>query len=182
MEDVKTCRVCGETKLLSEFGKSGKTNGSGYKAVCKICLAKKLSDWRKANPERRKEQERRAYKNNKDKIKVKNQKRYLDITLEERFQLMLKTAMNRKTVECFISVDDIKVVWQKQNGRCAYTDLPLVATAHQVETVSLDRIDSSKDYTADNIQLVCTPINRMKSDMTEKQFIELCQLVTQYRK
>jgi hypothetical protein len=174
--------VCGETKLLSEFGKSGKTNGSGYKAVCKLCLAKKLADWRKANPESAKEQDRRYRARNKDKIKLKNQKRYLEIALEERLQLMLNTALKRKNVKCFISVNDIKVIWQKQNGRCAYTDLPLVATAHQIETVSLDRIDSSKDYTADNIQLVCTPINRMKSDMTEEQFIKLCQLVTQHRK
>jgi hypothetical protein len=182
MEDVKTCRKCGETKLLSEFGKSGKTNGSGYKAVCKVCLAKKLSDWRKANPEKAKEQDRRFYNNNKEKISIKNKKRYVGLTLDQKFTQLVNTACKRKNFKCFVDVEDLHNLWQQQNGLCAYTKLPLTSEAHQLNTVSLDRIDSNKDYIVGNIQLVCVPVNRMKLDMTEQQFVEFCQLVAQHRK
>lgn len=179
MEDVKTCSSCGETKLLSEFAKSGKKNGSGYKAHCKVCKAKKLQEWRKANPEKAKQQDRRWYNNNREKVRIKNKKRYTDLTLDQKFEQLIKTASARKKVKCFVTVEDLHGIWQKQNGLCAYTKLPLTSQAHQLNTVSLDRIDSDKDYTVDNIQLVCVPINRMKLDMTEDQFIKFCQLVAQ---
>jgi hypothetical protein len=179
MNEMKTCTVCTEAKVLFDFGRSGKKNGCGYKAVCKICLAKRLSDWRKANPEKTKEQERKTYIANKDKIRIKNQKRYTGLTLDQKFEQLLKTAQSRKTVKVFISIQHIYDVWEKQDGRCAYTKLPLTSEAHQLNTVSLDRIDSSNDYVEGNIQLVCVPINRMKLDYSEEQFVNLCSLVTQ---
>ena len=43
--------------------------------------------------------------------------------------------------------------------------------------ISIDRIDSSKGYTKDNIQLVCASLNNMKMDLKNKHFIQLCKLV-----
>jgi hypothetical protein len=176
---VKTCTCCKVEKPLIEFGKSGKPTGTGYKAVCKICLAQKLKSWRLANPDKAKERDRIWTSNNRDKIREKNKKRYTNLTLDQKFTQLVKTASERKRVKCFITVEHLHDVWQRQNGLCAYTKLPLSSEAHQLNTVSLDRIDSDKDYFADNIQLVCVPINVMKSDMTEIQFVQLCQLVAQ---
>lgn len=176
---VKTCNSCKVEKPLVEFGKSSKATGTGYKAVCKICLAEKLRMWRIANPEKAREQDRVWANNNRDKISDKNKKRYTNLTLDQKFTQLVKTANERKRVNCFITVEHLHDVWQRQEGLCAYTKLPLSSEAHQLNTVSLDRIDSDKDYTADNIQLVCVPINRMKLDYTEDQFIQLCVLVAQ---
>ena len=175
MEEVKTCTKCGTTKLLSDFAKKG----NGYKAHCNECAAKILRDWRKANPEKSKEQKRRFYRKNGDRVKVEHQQRYANLSLDARFNQLIKSASRRKNIECCISTDDLYNCWQNQNGLCAYTKLPLTSKAYQLNTVSLDRIDSGKDYTADNIQLVCVPVNRMKLDMTEDQFINLCRLVAQ---
>ena len=38
--------------------------------------------------------------------------------------------------------------------------------------ISLDRIDSTKPYVTNNIQLVCKYINVMKSDIEEELFLE----------
>ena len=176
---VKTCTCCNVEKLLVEFGKFGKTTGMGYKSVCKICLAEKLRTWRFANPEKAKEQDRLFRDRNKEKISIKNQKRYKNLTLEQKFDQLVKTAGERKNKNCFIAVEHLHDVWQRQKGLCVYTKLPLSSEAHQLNTVSLDRIDSDKDYTPDNIQLVCVPINRMKLDYSEDQFIQLCMLVAQ---
>lgn len=42
---------------------------------------------------------------------------------------------------------------------------------------SLDRIDSGKDYTLDNVQMVLQVVNMMKNDMPQGVFIEVCQSV-----
>jgi hypothetical protein len=73
-------------------------------------------------------------------------------------------------------------MWENQKGQCAYTKLPLLATANQFNTVSLDRVDSSKGYVVGNVQLVCAAINKMKQDYSEELFILLTHLVTQNNK
>lgn len=49
-------------------------------------------------------------------------------------------------------------------------------------TASLDRIDSTKGYTLDNIQWVHKHINVMKMDLDQEYFIKLCKLVTKKSK
>jgi hypothetical protein len=49
-------------------------------------------------------------------------------------------------------------------------------------TASLDRIDSFKPYTDDNIQWVHKHINAMKLNHSEEYFIELCKIVANYNK
>lgn len=181
MNEVKTCTVCAETKELFEFS-IDYTKGGRYKSSCKVCCNAATAKWRKANPDKVKEKEKQYYEANKEKIRVKNRKRYTGLTLDQKFGQLLKNAKQRKTVEVFISIQHIYDVWEKQEGRCAYTKLPLTSEAHQLNTVSLDRIDSSKDYVEGNIQLVCVPVNVMKMDSTEKQFVHLCQLVAQNSK
>lgn len=178
MSEVKTCACCKVEKLVSEFGVDN-SKASGLKSSCSVCLATKLKEWRVANPDKAKERDRQFRSKNQEKISIKNKKRYANLTLDKKFDQLVKTAGERKNKKCFITVKDLNDVWQRQEGLCVYTKLPLTSEGHQLNTVSLDRIDSSKDYTADNIQLVCVPINRMKLDYAEDQFIELCKLVAQ---
>lgn len=98
-----------------------------------------------------------------------------------RLNFLCTKAKGRKK-EFSITTSDLIDVLVKQNGRCAYTKLPLLATANQFNTVSLDRVDSSKGYVIGNIQLVCTAINKMKQEYTEEMFLLFCWLVTQNNK
>lgn len=43
---------------------------------------------------------------------------------------------------------------------------------------SLDRIDSSKEYTKDNIAWIHKDIQRMKSDFPIEYFIQTCNKIT----
>lgn len=45
---------------------------------------------------------------------------------------------------------------------------------------SLDRIDSYKDYTIDNVQWVNQKINFMKQSLTDEDFIKTCKEVAKY--
>ena len=178
MNDVKTCSVCGEIKLLVEFY-SNKHAVDGCKSECKSCsiIAGKL--WREKNKEKVLSNNRQYYIDNKEKVRTSQLARYTTMTLEKRFEQLIRNATARKKKQCFVTVEHLMDVWQKQNGLCAYTKLPLSSEAHQLNTVSLDRIDSDKDYTAENIQLVCVTVNYMKRDLAEDQFIQLCELVAQ---
>ena len=44
----------------------------------------------------------------------------------------------------------------------------------KLQTASLDRIDSTKGYSKDNIQWVHKDINCMKMDFSQQYFIDLC--------
>lgn len=92
----------------------------------------------------------------------------------------------RKNITLELSEKDIKDQYIKQDGKCAVTGLKMTRIAHQKKkgkdahywNISIDRIDSNKPYTKDNIQLVCNVVNRMKIDMNHKDFILLCKYVS----
>lgn len=76
--------------------------------------------------------------------------------------------------------------WQKfleQNKKCALSGLELKFSVSEYKkmndrTASLDRIDSSKGYTINNIQWIDKRINVMKMDMDENEFIQICMQIT----
>lgn len=80
--------------------------------------------------------------------------------------------------EFSITPEDMYDLWDKQQGLCAYSKLPLNNIANHLQLASLDRIDSSIGYTRSNIQLVCAAVNKMKQNFTEEQFLNFCELIT----
>lgn len=83
---------------------------------------------------------------------------------------------------------NIKEVWElflKQDRKCALSGIELKFNMRRKEdikncTASLDRIDSFKDYTIDNVQWVHKNVNRMKWDLTQEEFINICKKVVNY--
>lgn len=70
----------------------------------------------------------------------------------------------------------------KQERRCALTGWNLVMPKHKVKgTASLDRIDSSKGYTKDNVQWLHKDVNIAKQDTKEDQFIFMCTAIARKR-
>ena len=174
----KTCSKCKEVKDYECFAVD-KTKTTGRRSVCRVCANAAVKLWRDNNEEHRKTYDKTYRDTNKQKISIKNKRRYQNLTLDQKFEMLIKTAQKRKNFKCLISADYLKTVWQIQEGRCAYTKLPLTADANQLTTMSLDRINSDLDYVEGNIQLVCVSVNRMKSDFPEKDFVWLCNLITQ---
>ena len=77
---------------------------------------------------------------------------------------------------------DATYLWDlflKQSKKCALTGIPIVIThsTRKKDTASLDRIDSTKGYTPENVQWVHKDINKMKHNLTQQRFLELCQKV-----
>lgn len=88
--------------------------------------------------------------------------------------------------ECTITLEDLKNQWELQKGICPYSGVQLKLITHtiksdrQINSASLDRIDSSKGYTKDNIQFVSIPLNYMKNNLTHEETIEICKQIAKY--
>jgi hypothetical protein len=72
---------------------------------------------------------------------------------------------------CNLTYEEAHLQWELQQGKCALSGAPLLSEGGSPYTASLDRTDSSKGYTADNIQWVCWIVNKMKMDWTQEEFL-----------
>jgi len=86
------------------------------------------------------------------------------------------------TREFNITVEFLMELLENQGGRCAISGLQMLTTTHRDECpegercnpnkLSIDRIDSLRGYTEDNVQLVRWRTNSMKMDMTSTEYKE----------
>lgn len=98
------------------------------------------------------------------------------------FWTILKQSARVRNIKVDVTITDIWGLFLKQNKKCALTgiDINFDKSRNKKHTASLDRIDSSKDYTLDNIQWVHKNINLMKMDLSQEEFIKFCKLVTEH--
>lgn len=98
-----------------------------------------------------------------------------------------KRAKNKK-IEYNLSEDFIRdLLENKQNNKCAITGCPIKIKEAKLEsllyeTASLDRIDSNKGYTKDNVHWVMLGINYMKMDCSVEELIKTLDLIKEYYK
>lgn len=107
-------------------------------------------------------------------------------TLDGVFLSMVKNARarSRQTGREFALVkEDIAALYKAQDGKCALTGEPLATTPRKKGTKevrdssTIDRIDPSKGYVKDNIQLVTMQANMAKNQWTTAQLVEFCKNV-----
>lgn len=93
----------------------------------------------------------------------------------------IKSALKRN-LEFSITMKDIWNLYLKQNKKCSLTGSNIYFTKNgRNQTASIDRIDSSKGYTIDNIQLLLKEINWLKLNLKQDYFIYLCKTVTEHQ-
>jgi len=92
----------------------------------------------------------------------------------------LKTGANLRKISFELSIEEAWKVYLSQNAKCKLTGWNLSLQddiKHKNKTASLDRIDSSKSYTKDNIQWTHKDVNKSKWLYSNKEFIEYCKAV-----
>ena len=90
----------------------------------------------------------------------------------------LKNGAKQRGLKFEITIEDIQEKYEQQHYCCALTGIPVLFGMN----ASVDRIDSEKDYTKDNIQIVLNVVNIMKRDIPEDLFIMLCKAVAERHK
>jgi hypothetical protein len=114
----------------------------------------------------------------------KNVKKFGEI--HKSYLYILKSRAERLGYDFDIDGDYIWKLYLKQKRKCALSGLGIVfpiawGTKSKSDiTASLDRIDSSKGYTKDNVQWLHKIVNTMKMHMTDKEFITICTNVAKH--
>lgn len=151
---MKKCFKCKESKELSLFFKHVLTT-DGYHSWCKNCC----------------------------KIANQHSRKKLNSTIEGRARVFLRNAERAAKSRGHVfalTLENIVDCWRLQNSICAYSGRQMTLDAGKLETVSIERIDSSLGYTPENTILVCQAINRLKSDFDFDKFYELCKDVAEF--
>jgi hypothetical protein len=78
-----------------------------------------------------------------------------------------------------LTIQEAWKLFLKQDRRCALTgrvlEMPGIKEGQRIGTASLDRINSNKGYTSDNIQWVHKDVQLMKNHFQNEYFISLCK-------
>lgn len=150
----KYCFHCDKIKPSSEFNKGGRSKAK-LSTYCRPCAA----HWAK----------KRSSKSPLGRLRVAFN--------------TAKGAARRKNLPCTLTVEDLVGMWDAQNGKCFYSNVAMSYAGNMLpESVSIDRIDSSKGYIQSNVVLCCTYINKMKNNQPLEEFFRWCRLVVERQK
>lgn len=117
--ETKSCAKCGQTKALDEFYSDPNGKG-GRRSVCKVCWRALSKARKQANPEKVKEQYRRYYEVNAERIKAKD-RAYRAANKEVWRRFYEKNAEKRKAytrqyrLSNLDKVNDSRRDWRKNN-------------------------------------------------------------------
>jgi hypothetical protein len=147
----KWCGTCSDWKILGEFNSNTKS-WDGLAGLCRLCASQH------------------------------NKSRYLAYSKIDTLRRIFdnaKRSSKYRDIYFDISLEILESIFTKQEGKCFYSGRNLEFEPGARDKLTIDRIDSSKGYTVDNIVLCSYIINMMKRSMSIKEFsdtvIELAQ-------
>ena len=153
-----------------------------YRQNREAILLKRKED-REANIEAYKLKDKVYYETNKNSISTEKKKKR-NYSLSYRLSALLgnsKARSKKLGYDFDLTKDFLFELWNKQEGRCALTNDVLSIEEGQSRwtgsLVSLDRIDSTRGYTKDNVQFVTSSANYAKGSLTMDEFVNLCKKV-----
>lgn len=141
---------CKKRNPIKKFPYYGRKNTSSYEQ--RKCIDCKNKEWERLNK---------------------------NLDLERFLKIVLCNTMRRSKNKLFegnnIDIDFLRELYHKQEGKCAVSGIELTYKRHLgtkvLTNISLDRIDSKKPYTKDNVQFVCVGINLMKNNIDNEEFL-----------
>jgi hypothetical protein len=91
-----------------------------------------------------------------------------------------KKKNKNKQQEFTLTEEEVRQQWEDQEGRCYYSGMKLKMVREKDEKAagSIDRIDSSLGYTAENCVWVSKTINAMKQDMSADEFYSVVSMIS----
>lgn len=191
---MKSCSKCCEEKPLDAFGMD-KSRSDGKTVYCKVCLtqiskvirkrhiAKRTAynkQYRESNREKYNEWERKYYSENSPRLGA-NAKKWrcnVDGTFIV-MHLSARSRARRKHLDYVLTPDVIKALCAAQGDKCALTGIPFDYAktdefSNRPFAPSIDRKDSGKGYTFDNIQITCVMVNKAKNEFRQEMFDAMC--------
>lgn len=107
----------------------------------------------------------------KEKIKIHKKKKYIENIVKYRLYQAEKRALAKKWL-FDIDKEFITNSLLNQNNKCYYSNI-LFDNNSNLYSMSLDRLDSNKGYTKDNVVLCCSMVNYMKAEYPLDLFLNV---------
>ena len=87
----------------------------------------------------------------------------------------------KKNLYIDITLEYLKQLWNKQEGKCALTNFPMSYQQSKGKrnpySLSIDKIDPNKGYEVGNVQFVCFAANMMKGELSLSELKKFCQAI-----
>lgn len=176
LKDTIEEKVCSKCKLTFPVEMFNKSNDV-FICYCRKCQSDVAREWRLKNLDKVKQREKLYRSSNRDQIRS-HQKKYMErwiSRLNSRFVCWKKRARQRE-IPFEITLEHL----QSMPLVCHYTGHKLVLESNQWNTISLDRLDSSKGYTSSNVVYCCSFVNLMKHTLSYDEFIRSCKAVVNH--
>lgn len=167
---TRLCTMCGEPKvLLAEFPpKARGLHGRG--SECRVCFRARNRARYTARPR----QKRLSIQKSATEWRAKSPENSL-----KGFLWSKKSACKKAGVDFDLDAPFVIALLEHQDSKCALTDDPIkIKRAGEgpmtMESLSIDRIDNSKGYTRDNVQLVSLRANIIKGNLSTTELMTYC--------
>jgi len=153
--NYKVCTNCKELKLKTFF--YSVAHSVRLHSWCKTCkLREQKASWSKNSISF----VRRLYQMTRKRLKI-----------FEKYELL---------ITCSEFLDIWKEQYDKFGLRCPYSNLKMthvLGNVARMYNISVDRIDSNKPYIDGNIVFCCAIVNRMKQELSVKDFYLICKSI-----
>lgn len=164
-QELRTCNVCSTRKPLSEFYRDKDSSG-GYRIICKECCRGQERRRKAAIPAETRKAEFRKWR------KTNRAKALMTLARFRAKQKGLPFALDENAIQGVIDA-----------GVCELTRIPFNLDGGKTwDSPSLDRIDSSKGYTPDNVRVVLYCLNVMANIWGENKIIEMAEAIMAARR
>lgn len=176
--EEKICSKCKQKLPLDMFNRKSKT-AFIFDCYCNLCKPIVYHEWRIKNLDKIRLKERlynRTNRNRKSLYQKEYYKKWIS-TLDARFRRWKKGARDRN-IPFDLTLEQIKTM----PLICHYTGQKLVLEGNKPNTISLDRIDCSKGYTATNVVYCCAFVNIMKHKSSYQDFVYACKMIADHCK
>lgn len=106
-------------------------------------------------------------------------------SVEGRAMTLFKSAQRRSNKFSEKSDIDLNFIIERlETGVCEVTGLPFDFNSHPVYkknpyAPSIDRIDSCKGYTKDNVRIVLWQVNLLRGEMTDEEVLIICEKIVE---
>lgn len=188
------CSRCDVTKTCDEFTKDKNRRG-GKSIYCRDCMKEINKIIRKRNNEQRTEYNRQYRAVHREEYREWERENYKKRSEERRSQakswrekrhgtikmmhLAARLRARKKQISYELSPEFIDVILSSQGDKCVLTGLDFVYESDSEYKVrpfapSLDRKDTSKGYSLDNIQIVCIIANKARNEYSMEIFDQMC--------
>lgn len=167
---TKCCNICRQYLPLDMFTKNNAIKKDRLSLYCKPCDAKKQEAKRRKSPEKLLDYGR--------KYQAKRRE-----NPEYRLQMLLNASKQRatlKNIEHTLTLEQLKSIYPPDNKCPVFgTELKFGNAGFRDHSPSIDKIDPSKGYTLDNVQIISWRANRLKADASINELQMLLAFMTQ---